>query len=288
MVKAPWLLLTATCTETMLIEILKIMGTSTTSSQVSITSEWPNRPNIFLEFVGKPRSYMDEFKGIMDEVKTQGLLAPKTLIYCNSTEHVCDIFEAFYCYLGEDIYIDGKDREEFGCMLVGQYFRGIGPVMEQLTMEEIVKENSCIRILICTVAFGMGVQVKDIRNIYHWGAGSIPAYWQEVGRCGRDFLPSKATLCAVSHATKDESMRKMVAELRKAEKTEEPKERMCFRMAILRHFIISSMDTSQLDHLNSQSECFKLCHSQEEPCQCAHCTCCSLCARACPCRRQSN
>ena len=60
-------------------------------------------------------------------------------------------------------------------------------------------------------------------------------------------------------------MRKMVVQLIKPEKTDEPKERMCFRMALLRHFIISGMDTSQLDNLNSRLECFKLCQSQEQP-----------------------
>ena len=47
--------------------------------------------------------------------------------------------------------------------------------------------NSKIRILISTVAFGMGVQINDIRTVVHWGPpSSTLAYWHEVDRCARD------------------------------------------------------------------------------------------------------
>ena len=50
-----------------------------------------------------------------------------------------------------------------------------------------IKEDSSIRILICTVAFGMGIDIPDVRRVYHWGCGkSFMEYWQEIARAGSD------------------------------------------------------------------------------------------------------
>eukprot|EP01084_Bolivina_argentea_P063520 115962_1 len=56
-------------------------------------------------------------------------------------------------------------------------------------------ENNIIQCVVATVAFGMGIDKPDVRHVIHWGpADSLAAYYQQIGRAGRDGVDAQCIL----------------------------------------------------------------------------------------------
>ena len=62
-------------------------------------------------------------------------------------------------------------------------------------MKSFAQQSSPLRIVMATLAFGIGINSPDVRTVIHYGAsGKVEDYVQETGRAGRDGLNAKARL----------------------------------------------------------------------------------------------
>lgn len=76
---------------------------------------------------------------------------------------------------------------------------------KRIAIQDDFMENK-FKVIVATIAFGMGVDKADIRYVIHAGMpGSLEGYYQEAGRAGRD---GEAAYCILLHAKKDVSMHK--------------------------------------------------------------------------------
>jgi ATP-dependent DNA helicase RecQ len=92
-----------------------------------------------------------------------------------------------------------KKTEELAAFLTANnisasfYHAGLGP--DSRSYRQAKWKNGQIRVMVCTNAFGMGIDKPDVRFVIHFDVPDSPeAYFQEAGRGGRDGKRSFAVL----------------------------------------------------------------------------------------------
>lgn len=182
--------LTATAKQSSRKAICHILG----MSRPVIVSESPNKPNIKYSVTQKS-SIEETFAPLVEEVKHKRVNMSKTIIFCRSYDNVTRIYRFFKSRLGKN-RTEPPGLPDLACFrLVDMFTACTHDEIKNSILRSFPNPDSHLRIIIATIAFGMGLDCPNIRRIIHWAPpDDVESYLQETGRAGRDGNQASAVL----------------------------------------------------------------------------------------------
>ena len=183
--------LTATATKATRTSVCRTLGMKS-PIVVSVT---PNKLNIKYSVEIIKVSLEETFAPLVEEVRLNRVTTNRAIIYCHSYESCSHIYLYLTHRLGPE-KTEPIGAPDIDCFrLIDMFTACTTPPVKENILASFCKLNGKLRLVVATVAFGMGLDCPNVRNIYHWGApGDLEQYLQETGRAGRDSLPAVATL----------------------------------------------------------------------------------------------
>ena len=136
------------------------------------------------------------FGWLLDELLVETDKCSKYLIFCRSRKAVRDLYRFFDVGLGQSQYVPNAEGfQDDRNRIFEMYHSRTDSDVKSSVQESFSGKDGTVRVLIATVAFGMGLNVNELYTVIHYGpSDDLDDYVQESGRVGRDGKLSHAIL----------------------------------------------------------------------------------------------
>ena len=135
-----------------------------------------DRPNVYLTG-HQLRHPLHTFKDL--EFVIEGEIIPKTMIFCDNCDEGCEMVTHIRSWIPREVLAVNPD-------LILEYTTAITVQRRNYNLDSFARGDT--RILVCTEACGMGVDIQDIERIIQWRLTpliNLSVIWQRLGRCAR-------------------------------------------------------------------------------------------------------
>ena len=240
--KTPACVLTATADQQTQKRIVKSLALR----RYTFICQSPNRLNVRLHVTKvKQLNPARDLNWLEKSLNERGNSHGKTIIYCKSLTTVACLYEFF------SHSVKGDEK------LVAMYHSKTHDHIKERVLESLLAQEGSIRLVIATSSLGMGVNIRDIRYIIHYGSPmSLDDYIQGIGRAGRDGKDSEAILyCSGQHLGKSSKEMKAYGKSSSG----------CLRLAPYGAYD-KNIEKPSVDH-NCCSKCHIECRCEEHLCK---------------------
>ena len=212
-----------------------------------------DRSNI--KYIVKPCESIKQISTMLaDELILARTSLPKTVIFCWSLRDCADMFTAIKDKLGPKVTEPPGLLHIRQLWLVTLFTAASTPDIREVILDEFRRQDSVLRLVIASSAFGLGVNIPDISRIINWGLPqSLEDLVQESGRAGRNGSQAQAILCHRGSAIKASKLVHDYAE----------NDSVCRRYLLFKDFLYSNFK-------NPVNPC-KCCDLCSHMCQCLEC-----------------